>query len=131
MDINYTWGPDTWKGINAIVRFYPETPTQTERDDYRRYLESLKFVLPCDKCKKHYTEYLDNIDWEEITTNRFTMTKAVIDLHNSINKRNNKRELDYPEAMYIINMGHPPKSNINIYIAIILSIAVLILIITR
>lgn len=103
--LNNNWGPDVWAGINAIVRFYPENPTDSDKIEYRKFLESFKTVLPCDLCKGHYTEYLAKVSWDSILLNRFTLVKFVIDLHNDVNKRNGKPVLEYQEAATIILKG--------------------------
>jgi len=102
---NTNWGPDVWAGINAVVRFYPENATDSDKKEYRNFLESFKTVLPCDLCKEHYTNYLSKVDWDSVLLNRFTIVKFVIDLHNDVNKRNGKPILEYQEAATIIFQG--------------------------
>jgi hypothetical protein len=129
IDINNIWGPDVWRGINAIVRFYPENPTDLDKIEYRNFLESFKTVLPCNICKEHYTNYLSKIDWDSVLFNRFTIVKFVIDLHNDVNKRNGKPILEYHDASTIIFQGGVSNNNSLLYIStpiIILLVIILI-----
>lgn len=51
------WGPPAWAFIFTIIDEMPEYPADTE--PYRMFFESLKGVLPCEKCRFHYTNFLE------------------------------------------------------------------------
>lgn len=51
------WGPPAWAFIFAVIDEMDEYPRDTEY--YRMFFESLKGVLPCEKCRFHYTRYID------------------------------------------------------------------------
>lgn len=50
------FGPYIWEGSHYITFNYPHNPTQEDKEHYKKYFESLCYVLPCSKCREHYTE---------------------------------------------------------------------------
>lgn len=50
------WGPPAWAFIFAVIDEMDEYPSDTE--PYRMFFESLKGVLPCEKCRYHYSQYV-------------------------------------------------------------------------
>ena len=51
------WGPPAQAFIFAVIDEMDEYPQDTEY--YRMFFESLKGVLPCEKCRFHYTQYVE------------------------------------------------------------------------
>lgn len=51
------WGPPAWAFIFAVIDEMPEYPRN--RDHYAMFFESLKGVLPCEKCRYHYTRHME------------------------------------------------------------------------
>jgi hypothetical protein len=49
------WGPLLWNFMHIISMNYPCNPTPANKKQYRDFLVSLKNVLPCKLCRKHYT----------------------------------------------------------------------------
>ena len=52
------WGPQLWFILHIISFEYPENPTENIKRVYYDFYTSLKDILPCDLCKKHYREFL-------------------------------------------------------------------------
>jgi hypothetical protein len=50
------WGPPAWAFIFSVIDEMDEYPSDTEY--YRMFFESLKGVLPCEKCRYHYSMYV-------------------------------------------------------------------------
>ena len=50
------WGPSMWKSIHSIVAGYPEKPTIEEVNALTNFFNSLKYLIPCAKCRVHYEE---------------------------------------------------------------------------
>lgn len=51
------WGPPAWAFIFSVIDGMDEYPTDTE--PYRIFFESLKGILPCEKCRFHYTKFYE------------------------------------------------------------------------
>ncbi len=124
---NNNWGPDLWRGIHSVIRFYPEEPSETERESYKLFLMSLAKVLPCDRCKEHFSEFLKNVNFSELLMNQFTLVKGIIELHNDINKRNGKPIMEYQDALKVVYSGDSESNNNTLYITLLVVVISIIL----
>ena len=52
------WGPNIWYTLHIISLYYPTNPTEFQKRAYHDFFINLKEVLPCSKCKDHYTKYV-------------------------------------------------------------------------
>lgn len=78
------WGPDTWYVIHVIADSAPDKLTEKDKEDYRRFYESLANVLPCPSCALHYKEFLKQ-DPPKFD-NRVDMLRWTIRAHNHANQ---------------------------------------------
>ena len=104
MDPN-VWGPKLWFMIHTIALNYPDNPTYQDRRSYEEFYNSLKYVIPCEKCRIHYTQRLKRMPIINHLDNSNTLFKYTIDLHNQVNKSLNKKIYSYEEVMEIYK-GH-------------------------
>lgn len=95
------WGPSTWIFLHSITYSYPERPSETTKLEYMQFLEQLKYILPCEKCRMHYTENIQKNPPK--LDNRESFVEWMIDLHNQVNIQNNKKKLSYEEVHKIYN----------------------------
>ena len=87
------WGPAGWLFLHSITLNYPENPTQLDKDNYSVFFASIQNTLPCEKCKEHYK---NNIYENPIRLNsREDLVKWLIEIHNEVNKNNNKPIFTY------------------------------------
>lgn len=92
-----TWGRATWTLLNCVAMTYPDAPTAQQQKSYRRFLLSLKDVLPCSICRQSYKAWLGrNPPRLETKT---ALLRWLIDTHNYVNKRLGKPVLTYRQAM--------------------------------
>lgn len=81
------WGHSGWKFLFSMAYVYPiQNPDKITRQDYYLYLTHLKNMLPCEKCKKHYAEYLENKPLQFYLTNRESLFHWLLGLHNKSNR---------------------------------------------
>jgi hypothetical protein len=95
------WGPPAWTFLHTITFQYPEYPTDLDKQKYYTFFNSLKNVLPCPNCKEHYSENFENIPIR--LESREDLIEWLIDIHNEVNKKNNKRIYTYKEVYDIYN----------------------------
>ena len=130
------WGPNAWVFIHSIAYTYPKYPTSKEKLDHYNFFISLKHVLPCKLCRKHYTQSLNTGQkLRQALGSQSTLIDWVIELHNEINKSNGKKILkrlevdDYYKKLY--NISTPPPNilskNMETFILLILLISILII----
>ena len=70
---------------------YPVKPTNKDKKEYRNFVISLKYVLPCKYCRDNFTNNLKELP---LTMNRMknreTFSLYIYELHEVINKMLNK-----------------------------------------
>jgi Erv1 / Alr family len=48
------WGPSGWSFLDAVTAGYPSIAMQQEQLVMTKFLESLGFALPCEKCRTNF-----------------------------------------------------------------------------
>jgi len=93
--ITKIWGESIWKSSHAITFFYPENPTQQDKENYKTYFEKLGYVLPCVYCREFYNMIINKgvtkLD-DKIMQSRRTLTEWFYNVHEAVNK---KQGIDY------------------------------------
>lgn len=131
MDPN-VWGPSLWKFLHIVSLNYPKSPNQIDKTNYYNFYNNLKTMLPCNTCQMHFTQYLQNNPPK--LNSQMDLITWTIDLHNDVNKRNNKKIYSYDEALTLIkknmedekNKKPPQKSNLIFIIIFIVLIVIII-----
>lgn len=122
------WGSQAWHFIHMVALTFPpkEAVTEEVKAKYYNFFESLGHTLPCAFCSRHYKEKFDkNPPPLENSKELFQWT---VDIHNSVNRDNGKREFTYEEAYneVITNSNKKPNSYLLSGIALSVSIVTLI-----
>jgi hypothetical protein len=95
------WGPPLWYQMHMKTFAYPNNPSQKDKDDIREFFRGIINFLPCESCKEHYMEFLQKRPIRYQYDNRDKLINWLIDLHNEVNARTDKRVLSYQEARSI------------------------------
>ena len=105
------WGPGAWTFLHSITFQYPEIPSDIEKQKYYVFFNSLKNVLPCPICRGHYESNLETLPIRLDT--RQDLIEWLIDVHNEVNRMNNKKIYSYNEVYEIYNKmyDNKPKNN--------------------
>jgi len=81
------WGPNLWHTLHTISFNYPVNPSQETKKKYRDFILSLKYVLPCGKCRDNFKKNIKQLPLTmSYMKNRETFSRYVYDLHEVINK---------------------------------------------
>jgi hypothetical protein len=97
------WGPHLWKTIHFVALGYPMNPIEEDKKNYKIFYESFKYTIPCIKCRNHYSQHLEKIPIDDqVLRDKYTLLNWTIDLHNTVNKLNNKKVYSYDEATDLI-----------------------------
>jgi len=127
------WGPHGWYFLHSITLAYPDNPTDDDKTIHKNFFESLKDILPCDKCKVHFNQTLTTYPIENHLENKESLFKWLVDVHNRVNIDNDKREYTYDEVtklyenMYSKNENGYFISNINLIIIFVILIVCLMI----
>jgi hypothetical protein len=97
------WGPHGWKFIHFVALGYPKNPTNEDKENYKLFFKALPNVLPCSICKVHFNQNaINNPLTDEILEDRIKLLNWTIDLHNEVNKINNKKNINYNEGLNLL-----------------------------
>jgi len=91
------WGPPMWHVLHTISFNYPVKPTERDKDNYRVFIDSLKHILPCGKCRENLIDNLKVVPLRnKDLTSRDTFSHWMYRLHEHINSMLGKQSgLDY------------------------------------
>tara|TARA_B110000208_G_scaffold86360_1_gene109371 strand:+ start:569 stop:994 length:426 start_codon:yes stop_codon:yes gene_type:complete len=124
MDNNKIWGPHAWLFLHTITFNYPENPSEQDKVNFFTFFDSLKHVLPCVKCRKHYSE--NSKDLKDNLNSKDDLVKWLINIHNNVNIINNKSAWTYHDVYNkyqdIYNTTNPINNVLIIVIILIVSI---------
>jgi hypothetical protein len=94
------WGPRFWEVLHLVAVGYSATPTPSEKLGFRMFFDSLRYILPCPKCRASYEKYLFSRKLsEEDMSSRDKLFNWVYQLHNSVNLNLKKAPFQTLEAV--------------------------------
>ncbi len=130
------WGPHGWFFLESIILSMPEKLTPKLVPVYKNFFESLQYLLPCQKCRIHYAENLKKHPLsDEIVSQKNSMIKWIIKIHNEVLKSNKKQVRTYDEVIKYYKKAYSnekscslknTKPDNNIYAIIIIALIILI-----
>jgi len=86
------WGPPMWHYLHTMSFNYPVNPTKKDKKHYMNFVLSLRWVLPCGKCRKNLVNNFSKLPLEmKHMKNRETFSKYIYDLHELVNTMLNKK----------------------------------------
>lgn len=86
------WGKHGWKFIHYVALGYPNDPTTNDKLIYKNFLSSIEYILPCKKCRDHFTEYIKThpID-DSVLNDQQSFLDWTLELHNKVNEVSGKK----------------------------------------
>ena len=92
-----------WKLLHETSFKYLDDPTVEEERKVLNFFNTDVKRIPCSTCRAHYNEYLKTRDLKEEVKSKIKLVKWLIDLHNNVNKSNNKSSMSYKEVFELYN----------------------------
>jgi hypothetical protein len=81
------WGPPMWQFLHTMSFNYPDKPSYQDKTNYKNFVLSLQFILPCGKCRANFVKNLRRLPLKEHhMKSRATFSKYIYRLHETINK---------------------------------------------
>ena len=121
------WGPGAWTFLHTITLNYPNNPDIDVIDYHKNFFILLKNIIPCEKCKKHYSQYLIDNPIGDVLNNKQDFVIWLNKLHNVINVRNNKPEMNIKNMIKLYKKKYSEKNNFKMYILILLFVIIIFL----
>lgn len=85
------WGPSLWHFLHTMSFNYPNNPTKTQKREHKKFLLSLKHILPCKYCRINLVKNFKCLPLnDKVFKNRYNFSKYIYNLHEHINKMLNK-----------------------------------------
>lgn len=78
------WGKSFWNTLHWIAAGYPDAPSDPEILAANRLMLSLEYLIPCEECRKHYSEYLVANPVQLNTGDALRV--YLMELHNHVNR---------------------------------------------
>jgi hypothetical protein len=101
------WGPHLWFILHVISFEYPVVPNELDKRIYHDFYTSIKDILPCDICKKHYRDHINKYPLTPHLDSRSTLVKWVIQVHNFVNASLGKPVLSVEHVIDIYSKLKP------------------------
>jgi hypothetical protein len=108
-----------WKSIHSIALFYPDTPTDLDKKQYKAFFIDLQPVIPCYKCSLNYKRHLGELPIDPYLESKDTLFEWTVMFHNIVNKELGKRQVSLQEAL-AIHTGQNNSGTFTILIVLIL-----------
>ena len=96
------WGRAAWDTLHIFTFAYPITPCARDKSVAYLFMTSFAEMIPCAKCRKHWTEIVYKgipSESHEVFSSRTSLSKFVVEGHNQVNKRLGKPEVSYQDAL--------------------------------
>lgn len=84
------WGPSTWAFLHLAVMAEPDDFDKSRLMLYKRFYMLLQELLPCQKCRMHLKDNMKSLKNIESLGSKRELFDWTTQLHNLVNKANNK-----------------------------------------
>ena len=86
------WGPPLWHFLHTMSFNYPCKPTEKDKQHYKKFVDSLKYILPCKYCRDNLSNNLKQSKYSTaVFKNRTTFSRWMYTLHETVNKMLGKK----------------------------------------
>ena len=86
------WGPSFWHVLHTISVNYPVNPSCDDKQHYKTFITSLKYVLPCKYCRDNLEKNLKKTPLNtSALKNREHFSKWMYKLHETVNQSLGKK----------------------------------------
>jgi mitochondrial FAD-linked sulfhydryl oxidase len=84
-------GQSTWTFLHALAAYYPEHPTDEEKNAVRGLVQALKLLYPCSHCRAQLVVDLEKLPVEPALASRKELSLWVCKQHNFVNESLGKK----------------------------------------
>ena len=92
------WGPSTWNFLHLSVLAEPDDFDKGRLILYKQLYTLLQELLPCEKCRLHLKDNMKHLKNIESLKTKRELFDWTTELHNRVNKINNKPIYSYDSA---------------------------------
>lgn len=92
------WGPSAWRFLHSITFAYPDAPSPEHKKAAKELFASLRHLLPCGECCKHFAAGVGDADLEAAVQSRAALSRWLWEFHNAVNDRLDKPRVAWADA---------------------------------
>jgi len=101
------WGPKAWFLLYSVALAYPEQPTKEDIKNYFNFYMSLQDVLPCLKCRVHYSEHIKNHPLtDEVLSNKMSLFKWLHTIQSAVKESQGKQPYTLSSTIEYFNKAY-------------------------
>ena len=104
------WGESAWLLIHSTALNLPVSPSSETKKNYKNFYYSLQYTLPCDNCKRHYSQIIQENPIDEYLISRDHLFYWTWRIHTLVNSNTNSVNASYSSTIRKYNRLY----NINI-----------------
>lgn len=93
------WGPSFWFVMHTVSLNYPDNPTYAERRTHYDFYHIIRNILPCEMCREHYRELLEEYPIQPFLDSKTSLVSWVVMIHNQVNQRLGSPMIDRNEML--------------------------------
>lgn len=105
-----SWGPAGWTFLHVMSWTYPEEPSAQDREDMFIFLHAFAKVLPCTRCRRHWSKLLSKAlpsSSSPRLSSRTSLAGFLVDAHNDVNGELGKPVVTHDEARRLFDPRTP------------------------
>jgi hypothetical protein len=107
------WGKHAWTFFHTLSFNYPIVPMQCDRDNYKKFFELIKDMLPCNVCKKSFIFFYNNLPIDDYLDDRNGVVYWLYTMHNIVNLKLDTNVFDFKELILKYENRRARCGNIN------------------
>lgn len=93
------WGPHYWFVLQTIAMSYPKYPNDICKKKYYNFIQNLPVFIPNKKIGNAFAKMLNEFPISPYLSSRLSFMKWVHFMHNKINKKLNKPEMNFFQGL--------------------------------
>ena len=93
-----------WASLHYLSYIYPDNPSNEQKEQIYKLIEKMRNNgILCTRCRNHFNLWCNDNDIKLHYNNKNNLIDYFINLHNDVNKRNNKKLFSRNEVDLIYN----------------------------
>jgi len=103
------WGPSYWFFLHTLALTYPEYPNEVTKRKYYDLIQNMPLFMPDREIGDRFSAMLDKYPVTPYLDNRESFFRWTVFVHNKINARLGKEEMDVEEALEAYDKQYVPE----------------------
>lgn len=94
------WGSSGWNFLYYVALAYPDTPCQTDKENYMVFYSTIGKILPCEVCKHNYMNHIKKHSLNNtVLSSRYHLLNWLININNEVNITKGKPLITYDQVV--------------------------------